>query len=284
MAPTTARTAPAAAQQTQQFKQARKTNSQLNFSPLRPCVQSREVFWSGGSGRCGVRCGPVRSGGVWLGVWSGVRLGSRWGVGARLKPQENGRPKLHGGPFCRSSGPREVCCLWKRLTSLQGRWYPCQRTWTLRTKILKFIGFEGRACKLRNLDTSGRDKRKPEYWASTDKKTVTSLVTCMKGLVHLVPPVAATLAQQRKLKPLREKCPQFVFCHCQNLTVLRRARLKLVHPSRLIHTQKSPVMGALRAISHERNDEQTDYTFERKQISSYDMRKKQQTHENTRNM
>ena len=53
----------------------------------------------------------------------------------------------------------------------------------------------------------------------------------MQLWARLVPPVAATPAQPRKLKLLRNKSTQSHFCHCQNLTVPRRARLKLVHPS-----------------------------------------------------
>ena len=49
-----------------------------------------------------------------------------------------------------------------------------------------------------------------------------------------MPPVAATPAQPHKLKLLRRKSPLFDFCHCQNLTMPRRSRLKLVHPSRLV--------------------------------------------------
>ena len=48
-----------------------------------------------------------------------------------------------------------------------------------------------------------------------------------------MPLVAATPTQPRELKLARKK-PKFDFCHCQNLTVLKRPRLKLVHPSRQI--------------------------------------------------
>ena len=66
---------------------------------------------------------------------------------------------------------------------------------------------------------------------------------------RLVPPVAATPAQARKLKLLlKKKSPQFHFCHCQNLTVPRRARLKFVHSSRLI--QRKSLVSWWKKVEH----------------------------------
>ena len=72
----------------------------------------------------------------------------------------------------------------------------------------------------------------------------------MQLWARLVPPVATTPAQPRKMKLLRKQKQQF--------DLPWRPRLKLVHPSWLIQRKRSRVMveesGALHAISHARND------------------------------
>ena len=62
--------------------------------------------------------------------------------------------------------------------------------------------------------------------------------------------MGASPTQPRKLKLLRQKKkrPQFDFCHCQNLTVPWRARLKLVHPSGLI--QRKSLVSWWKKVEH----------------------------------
>ena len=62
--------------------------------------------------------------------------------------------------------------------------------------------------------------------------------------------------------------PQFEFCHCQNLTVPRRARLKLVHPSILIQRKslvswwkKVEVEQCMQSRTHAKM-QKIDYRFE----------------------
>ena len=66
----------------------------------------------------------------------------------------------------------------------------------------------------------------------------------MQLWARLVPPAAAC-----KLKLLPgKKGPQFHICHCQNLTVPWRARLKFVHPSRLI--QRKSLVSWWKKVEH----------------------------------
>ena len=51
-----------------------------------------------------------------------------------------------------------------------------------------------------------------------------------------------------QIEVVAEKSPQFQFCHCQNLTVPTRARLKLVHSSRLI--QRKSLVSWWKKVEH----------------------------------
>ena len=126
------------------------------------------------------------------------------------------------------------------------------RTWTLRMIIRKFFGLEGSVCKIPNLDTGGRNKKQHGvlgahvmYLESASSKMS---FTGMQLWARIVPPVAATPAQPRKLKLLLKKRPQFLVCHCQNLTVPGRARLKLVHSSRLV--QRESLVSWWKKVEH----------------------------------
>ena len=76
-----------------------------------------------------------------------------------------------------------------------------------------------------------------EYWANVMQLELASSISCVKCWTRQLPPVAATPAQPRKFKLLR-----------QNLTVPRRARLKLVHSSRLI--QRNSLASWWKKVKH----------------------------------
>ena len=131
---------------------------------------------------------------------------------------------------------------WHSVEECECRWYPCQRTWTLRMNILKFFGFLTEACANYPILTQEvMTGDNTEYWAPTwcnwNQEAVTSFVRVWNGGHVWCHQVAA-----------EKKSPHFDFCHCQNLTVPGRARLKLVHPSRLV--QRKSLVSRWKEVEH----------------------------------
>ena len=133
----------------------------------------------------------------------------------------------------------------------QSRWYPCQRTWTLRMIILKFFGFTEVFPKYPILT---QEETNTEHWAPTwcnwNQQAVKCLLrVCNCGHVSCHQ-VAATPAQPRKLKLLlKKKSPQFRASEGQ-IEACSFEKTKTTQQSRVMVEEG----GALHVISHARND------------------------------
>ena len=121
---------------------------------------------------------------------------------------------------------------WHSVEESQYRCYPCQRNWTQRGKIIKFVGFWRKNVQITKSSHKGSWQETPRNTGRSRDVIGSSKQQKIFERVWNGGHLWNHQSRQLQCKHLNWSCwrkqkPQFDFCHCQNLTVPRRTRLSL---------------------------------------------------------